>query len=61
MKREPAATSQTRQVRVVAKLLIKDDLLPLLLNCASSQREIIRGFAQGSLISVDSHGVVGGL
>jgi len=58
MKREPVATTQTRQVRVVAKILTKDNLFPLSLNCADSLKQVIRGFAQSRLINVDSHSVV---
>jgi flagellar biosynthesis component FlhA len=61
MMREPVATTKMRQVRVVANILTKDDLLPLLLNCASTRTQVNRGFAQSTLINVVSHGVVGGL
>lgn len=60
MMREPVATKKTRQVRVVAKILTKDDLLPLSLNCEDTRRQIIRGFAQSALTNVDTHDVVGG-
>ena len=61
MIREPVATTKTRQVRVVAKILTKDDLLLLSLNCEDTRRQVIRGFAQSTLINVDTHDVVGGL
>ena len=61
MKREPVATTQTRQVRVVANILTKDDFLPSSFDCVSSWRQENRGFAQSSLFNVDSHGVVSGL
>lgn len=61
MKREPVATTQTRQVRVASNILTKDDFLFLLFGCADSRREANRGFAQSSLFNVDSHGVVSGL
>ena len=61
MIREPVATTKTRQVRVVANILTKVDLLPLLLNCVDSWRQVSQEFAQSALINVDTHGVVGGL
>jgi len=61
MMREPIATSQTRQVRVVANILTKDTFLPSSFGCADSWKKENRGFAQSSLFNVDSHGVVGGL
>ncbi len=61
MKREPVATSQKRQVRVVVNILTKDDILPSLFGCVDSWMQENRGFAQSSLIYVDGHGVIGGL
>jgi hypothetical protein len=61
MMREPVATTKTRQVRVVVKILTKVELLPLSLDCADTWRQLIRGFAQSALINVDTHGVVGEL
>ena len=61
MKREPVATTQTRQVRVVANILTKDDFLPSSFECVNFRRKENRGFAQSSLFNVDSHGVVSGL
>lgn len=61
MKREPVATAQTRQVRVVANTLTKGGFLPSSLDCADSRRQGNRGFAQSPLINVDGHGVIGGL
>ena len=61
MKREPVATTQTRKVRVVAKILTKVELLPLSFDCADTWKQLIRGFAQSALINVDTHDVVGGL
>lgn len=61
MMREPVATPQTRQVRVVANMLTKDDFLPSLFDCVVTRRQENRGFAQSALINVDGHGVVSGL
>ena len=61
MMREPVATTQTRQVRVVINLLTKDDILSSSFDCVDSLRQENRGFAQSSLINVDGHGVIGGL
>lgn len=61
MKREPVATTQTRQVRVATNILTKDNFLPLLFGCVDSRRQENRGFAQSSPFNVDSHGVVRGL
>jgi hypothetical protein len=61
MKREPVATTQTRQVRVVANILTKDDFVPSSFVCVNSRRQENRGFAQSALFNVDNHGVVGGL
>jgi len=61
MKREPVATTQTRQVRVVANMLTMDDFLPSSFGCVSYRREECRGFAQSALFNVESHGVVSGL
>ena len=61
MKREPVATTQTRQVRVASNILTKDDFLSSLFGCVDSQRQANREFAQSSLFNVDNHGVVSGL
>ena len=61
MMREPVATTQTRQVGVVANTLTKDDFLPSLFDCVVTRRQENRWFAQSSLFNVDSHSVVGGL
>ena len=61
MMREPVATSPTRQVRVVANILTKDDILSSSLGCVGSWMKENRGFAQSSLINVVGHGVIGGL
>lgn len=61
MMREPVATTQTRQVRVVANILTKEDFLPSSFGCMDSRRQENRGFAQSALFNVESHGVVGGL
>lgn len=61
MMRELVATTQMRQVRVVANILTKDDFLPSSFVCVNSRRQENRGIAQNSLFNVDSHGVVGGL
>jgi hypothetical protein len=61
MMREPVATTQTRHVRVVPKILTKDDFMPWSFGCVSSRRQESSGFAQSSLINVDGHGVIGGL
>lgn len=60
MNREPVATTQTRQVRVVANILMKEDFLPPSFDCVDSRRQENRGFAQSPLINVDGHGVIGG-
>ena len=60
MKREPVAMAQTRQVRVVANILTKDDFLPSSFVCVISRGQENLGFAQSSLFNVESHGVVGG-
>ena len=41
MMREPVATTKTRQIRVVSKILTKVELLPLSLNCADTWRQLI--------------------
>ena len=61
MTREPVATTQMRQVRVVANILTKDDFLSLSFDCVDSRLQENRGFAQSSLFNVESHGVVSGL
>lgn len=61
MMREPVATAQTRQVRVVANTLTKEDFLLSSFGCVGSLRQENRGFAQSSLFNVESHNVVGGL
>lgn len=61
MMREPIATTQTRQVRVVPNILTKNDFIPSLFDCVYSLKQANRGFAQSSLINVDGHGVIGGL
>jgi len=60
MKREPVATTQTRQVRVVSNILTRHDLLPSLFDCAVTLKQRNRGIAQSSLFSVESHDVVSG-
>lgn len=60
MMREPIATTQTRQVRVVANILTRDDFLPSSFVCVNSRRQENRGFAQSALFNVESHDVVGG-
>ena len=59
MMREPAATTQSRQVRVEVKILTKEGFLLSLFECVVSWMQVMQGIAQGSLINVDSHGVVG--
>ena len=61
MMREPVATTQTQQVRVVANTLTKDDILPSSFDCVATLRQENREFAQSSLFNVESHGVVSGL
>lgn len=61
MMREPTATTQTRLVRAVAKILTKDDFLPSSFDCVNARRQQNRGFAQSALFNVESHGVVSGL
>lgn len=58
MMREPVATTQTRQVRVVANILMEDDFLPSSFECVDSRKQENRGFAQSALFNVESHGVV---
>ena len=60
MKREPVATTQTRQVRVVANILTKDAFLPSSFDCVDSRRQENRGFAQSAFFNVESHDVVSG-
>lgn len=61
MMREPIATVQTRQVRVVANILTKDNFRPSSFDCVNSRRQKNRGFAQSTLFNVDSHDVEDGL
>ena len=61
MKREPIATTQTRQVRVVANTLTKEGFLPSSFVCVNTRRQENRGFAQSALFNVESHDVVSGL
>jgi len=61
MMREPVVTTQTRQVRVAAKILTKQYYLPSSLGCVESRMQENRGFAQSSLINVVGHSVNGGL
>ena len=61
MMREPVATTQTRQVRVVANILTKEDFLSSLFDCTDSLPHENRGFAQSALFNVESHDVVSGL
>lgn len=61
MMREPVATTQTRQVRVVANILTKNDFMPSLFGCADSLLHENRKFAQSALFNVDSHCVMSGL
>ena len=61
MMREPLATTQTRQVRVVANILTEGDFLPSSFECVDSRSQENRGFAQSALFNVESHGVVSGL
>ena len=61
MKREPVATTQTRQVRVVANILTKDNFLPSSFVCMDFRPQGNRGFAQSVLFNVENYGVVGGL
>lgn len=61
MTREPVATAQTRQVRVVANILTKEDFLLSSFDCTGSLLLENRGFAQSALFNVESHDVVSGL
>jgi len=61
MMREPVATTQTRQVRVVANILTKHDFLSSSFDCTDSLLHGNRGFAQSALFNVESHDVVSGL
>ena len=60
MMREPVVTTQTRQVRVAANILTKDDFLSSSFDCADSLLYENRGFAQSALFTVESHDVVSG-
>jgi hypothetical protein len=60
-RREPVAATQTRQVRVMSNILTNKDFSISLFECVSARRQKIREFAQGSLINVENHDVVGGL
>ena len=60
MMREPVATTQTRQVRVVANILTKDDFLSSSFGCTDSLLHENREFAQSPLFTVESHDVVSG-
>ncbi|RFC34308.1 MAG: hypothetical protein DID91_2727702443 [Candidatus Nitrotoga sp. MKT] len=61
MMREPIATTQTRQVRVVANILTKNDYLTSLFDCTNFLLHENREFAQSALFTVESHDVVSGL
>jgi hypothetical protein len=61
MMREPVATTQTRQVRVVANILTKYDYLTSLFDCTDSLLHDNREFAQSALFIVESHDVISGL
>ena len=61
MTREPVATAQTRQVRVVANILTKEDFLSSSFDSTDSLLHESRGFAQSALFNVESHDVVSGL
>lgn len=61
MMREPVATTQTRQVRVVANILTKYDYLTSLFDCTDFLLHENRWFAQSALFTVESHDVVSGL
>jgi hypothetical protein len=58
MMREPAATSQTRQVRGAAKILTKEDYLPSSFGCVDTRKLENRRFAQSLFINVDGHDVI---
>ena len=61
MMREPVATTQMWQVRVVVKILTKYDYLTSLFDCTDFLLHENRGFAQSALFTVESHDVVSGL
>lgn len=61
LRREPAATIQMRQVRVVANVLTKEDFLLSSFGCVNSRWEKYRGFAQSAFCNVENHDVAGGL
>lgn len=61
MMREPVATTQTPQVRVVANILTKDDFWSSSFDCSNPLFNESRGFAQSALFTVESHDVVSGL
>lgn len=61
MKREPVATTQTQQVRVVANILTNKDFSISSFDCVIARTHEIREFAQSLLINVENHDVVGRL
>lgn len=61
MMRELLAATKTRQVRVVANILTKNDYLTSFFDCTDSLLHANRGFAQSALFTVESHDVVSGL
>lgn len=60
-RREPEATTKTRQVRVLANILTNKDFSISSFDCVTSRTQENREFAQSSLINVANHDVVGGL
>lgn len=61
MMRELLAATKTRQVRVVANILTKNDYLTSLFDCTNFLLHENREFAQSALFTVESHDVVSGL
>ncbi len=61
MTREPEATPQTRQVRVIANVLTNMRFFSSSFDCVNPQLQASREFAQSSLINITNHDVVSGL
>jgi len=59
--REPVATTQTRQVRVFIKLLMKLNYLTSSYECAGIRQQSGRRFAQRSFFNSGKQGVTNGL
>lgn len=58
MMREPVATTQTRQVRVMANILMKVNFYPSSFDCSGSLLHYIRESAQSVLLNITNHNVI---